>query len=91
MTHALRLHRDGEHFNNPYPLEIEMRRMLWCTLVMLDIRSSDDQSTDFMIAYGSYDTKFPLNIDDKDIDFQMTVMPAARVGITDKAFALASF
>lgn len=91
MAQALGLQRDGEHFIHLTPFEIEMRRRIWWTLIMLDIRSSEDQGTDFTIACGSYDTKFPLNINDKDIDPQMTEMPTERVGITDMAFPLTSF
>lgn len=64
MGIALGLHRDGSHFPNLTPFEIEMRRRAWYTLIVIDIRASEDQGSDFGIAVGSFDTKLPLNIDD---------------------------
>jgi len=57
---------------------------------MLDVRSSEDQGTDFTIARGSFDTKFPLNINDADIEPETAQMPTAREGVTDMTFALVS-
>ena len=57
---------------------------------MLDVRASEDQGTDNTIAYGSFDTKIPLNINDADIEPETTQMPPAREGVTDMTFALVS-
>ena len=58
---------------------------------MLDVRASEDQGTDYMIAGGSFDTKFPLNINEADIEPETAQMPTAREGVTDMTFALVSF
>ena len=91
MGHALGLHRDGANFPYLTPYETEMRRRVWWTVCMLDVRASEDQGTDYTIARGSFDTKLPLNINDTDIWPERTQMPTGRVGITDMTFPLVSF
>lgn len=91
MGQALGLHRDGTHFEHLSPYEIEMRRRVWWALCMMDVRASEDQGTDYTIARGSFDTKFPLNINDADIEPGTTKMPTEREGITDMTFLLVSY
>jgi hypothetical protein len=88
MAQSLGLHRDGSHFPNLSPFEVEMRRRVWWAVCMLDIRSSEDQGTDLTIANTSYDTKLPLNINDTDIDPDIKETPSPRKGVTDMTFAL---
>lgn len=90
MGQALGLHRDGAHFDHLTPYEIEMRRRLWYSLCMLDMRASEDQGMEYTIALGSFDTKLPLSINDTDIDPQTTQIPTEREGITDMTFPLIS-
>ncbi|KAL9105811.1 MAG: hypothetical protein Q9227_009067 [Pyrenula ochraceoflavens] len=90
MAQALGLHRDGAHFDHLTPFQIEMRRRAWWVLCMVDVRASEDQGTDFTIAYGSFDTRLPLNVNDADIDPEMTQTPTERIGITDMTFPLVS-
>ena len=91
MGQALGLHRDGADFEHLSPYEIEMRRRVWWTLCVLDVRASEDQGTDYTIARGSFNTKLPLNINDADIKPETTQMPTGHVGITDMTFPLVSF
>ena len=91
MGQALGLQRDGSHFENLTPYEIEIRRRVWAGLCILDVRASEDQGTEYSIAHGSYDTKLPLNINDADISPKTTQMPAERDEITDMTVPLASF
>ncbi|KAF7551938.1 hypothetical protein G7Z17_g4672 [Cylindrodendrum hubeiense] len=91
MAQAIGLHRDGSHFEHLPPFEVEMRRRVWWVLCMLDIRASEDQGTEFTIANGSFDTKFPLNINDADIDPDTKEMPLERQAFSDMSFALVSF
>jgi hypothetical protein len=88
MGQALGLQRDGAKFENLTPYEVELRRRTWWVLYMLDMRSSEDQGMDYTIARGSFDTKFPLNINDADIGPATTQMPTEREGITDMTFPL---
>ncbi|KAK8062189.1 transcriptional regulator family: Fungal Specific TF [Apiospora hydei] len=90
MAQSIGLHRDGSHFPNLSPFEVEVRRRAWWALYMLDLRSSEDQGTDFTIAHDSFDTKIPLNINDTDIEPGMKEAPKARVGVTDTTYTYVS-
>lgn len=85
---AIGLHRDGTNFPNLGPFDIEMNRRLFWVLSILDLRSAEDQGTDPILVEGSYDTKFPSNLDDSDISPGMTEYPSPREGATDMTFSL---
>lgn len=82
MALSLGLHRDGSHFPQLTPYEVEIRRRVWWALCFLDVRSSEDQGMDYTIASGSFDTKFPLNLDDTDINTETRETPRERQGLT---------
>lgn len=65
-----------------------MRRRLWWQISSLDGRASEDQGTDPSIGEQSFDTRFPLNINDEDIDPSMKDTPAEREGATEMTFDL---
>lgn len=83
MAQAIGLHRDGSHFPNLTPYEIEMRRRVWWALIMIDARASGDQGTELTILQDGFDTQLPLNINDDDISIATKMMPEGREGITD--------
>ena len=85
---SLGLHRDGSAFPGLTPFEIEMRRRLFWAIIVLDLRSAEDQGTDLTIMDRTYDTNFPLNINDSDIDPDSTEFPPQREGTTDMTFCL---
>ncbi|KAJ5779347.1 hypothetical protein N7457_007067 [Penicillium paradoxum] len=91
MGQALGLHRDGTRFNHLTPYEIEMRRRLWWTLCLLDVRVSESQGTDYTIGDGSFDTKMPLNLNDTDLDPESKQALQAHDGLTDMSVARVSF
>ena len=88
ISQALGLHRDGTHFPNLTPFEIEMRRRLFWAVCVLDLRSAEDQGTDLTIVDRTFDTQLPLNINDADISPDSPYLPEPREGTTDMAFSL---
>lgn len=90
MAQAIGLQRDGCHFPNLSPYEIEMRRRVWWALCMIDSRASGDQGTDLTILQENFDTRMPLNINDSDINIDTKVMPEERKGITDMTITAVS-
>lgn len=90
MAQALGLHRDGSHFPNLTPYEIETRRRVWWTVCLLDLRASEDQGTELSTTGNSVDTKFPLNINDVDLNPHTQNMPPARSCVTDMTLTVVS-
>lgn len=87
MGQSLGLHRDGQQFDLS-PFETEMRRRLWWQICSLDVRTSEDHGSDPSIAEQSFDTRFPLNVEDEDIDPDMKETPVEREGRTEMTFDL---
>jgi len=87
LANALGVHRDGEQFNLS-PFETELRRRLWWQICTLDVRASEDHGCDPSIIEQSFDTKFPLNINDADIHPNMTSPPQEHEGATEMTFDL---
>ncbi|KAJ2897442.1 transcriptional regulatory protein [Zalerion maritima] len=88
LAHSIGIHKDGSHFPDLSPYEIEMRRRLWWAICILDLRSAEDQGTDLTIIGKLFDTELPLNINDADITPETKVMPKARDTHTDITFSL---
>ncbi|KAI1384350.1 fungal-specific transcription factor domain-containing protein [Hypoxylon trugodes] len=88
ISQSLGIHREGTKFDELSPFDVEMRRRLWWAICILDLRSAEDQGTELTIAERTYDTHFPLNINDVDITPDMTEFPEERTGPTDITFCL---
>ncbi|OTA54039.1 hypothetical protein K449DRAFT_339245 [Hypoxylon sp. EC38] len=88
MAQTLGLHRDGSRFPHLTPFEVEMRRRVWYSICMVDVRSSEDQGSDLTIVRGSFDTRIPLNINDSDIEPETEETPKEREGITDMTISI---
>lgn len=87
---TLGLHHDGSRLDIS-PFDIEIRRRTWWQILILDIRSAEDHGSDPVIIQHSFDTRFPLNIEDEDIKPAMTEVPAERIGITKMSFCLTRY
>ena len=87
LAQALGVHRDGQTFGLS-PFETEMRRRLWWQICTLDVRASEDHGTDPSIVEQSFDTKFPLNINDADLTTDMKEQPEEHEGATEMTFDL---
>ncbi len=61
------LHRDPTTYNTS-PIEIHVRRLVWYQICFLDIRTCEATGPRPQIRPDDYDTRFPLNIDDVDLD-----------------------
>jgi hypothetical protein len=65
-----------------------MRRRLFWQLCILDTRASEDHGSDPSILDYSFDTKFPLSINDDDLDPNATEPPVPREGVSEMTFCL---
>ena len=77
IAQSLGLHRDGTKFGLS-PFDTEMRRRLWWQVCILDTRASEDHGSDPSIGDFSYDTEFPMSINDEDLDPLQTECPVRR-------------
>jgi hypothetical protein len=61
------LHRDGSHYGLS-AVEVHVRRMIWYQLCFLDIRTCESTGPRPQIHRDDYDTQFPLNVNDVDLE-----------------------
>ena len=87
LATSLGIHRDGAQFGLS-PFETELRRRLWWQTCTLDVRASEDHGCDPSIIEQSFDTKFPLNINDADISPSTLTTPDEHEGATEMTFDL---
>ena len=65
---SMKLHRDGSHFTNITPFEVEIRRRLWWQICVIDSRSEDVQVPEYTVSEANFDTEMPANTDDANLD-----------------------
>ena len=68
-----------------------MRRRLWWQICILDVSTAEDNGTDPSIHEHDFSTKFPLNVNDSDLDPDMTASPREGIGKTEMLFSLERF
>lgn len=61
------LHRDPTTYSTS-PVEIQVRRLIWYQICFLDLRTCEAVGPRPQIRLDDYDTRFPMNIDDVDLD-----------------------
>ncbi|KAK4151650.1 fusarisetin A cluster transcription factor [Chaetomidium leptoderma] len=71
-------HRDPGHFPGISPLQSEMRRRLWATVLQGDILVSSQMGMPRMISDWKCDTTEPRNLSDADLDENTTELPLPR-------------
>ncbi|KAI0882950.1 putative fungal-specific transcription factor [Annulohypoxylon maeteangense] len=71
-------HRDPSHFPGISPLQAEMRRRLWATVLLGDTLISSQMGMPCMITSTQYDTAEPRNLNDDDLDENMIELPPPR-------------
>lgn len=68
------LHREPSTLGLP-PFQAEMRRRLWWHICTLDVRTAEENDMDPLIYEPMFDTRFPANLNDADLDVHMTEPP----------------
>ena len=61
------LNRDGTHYGYD-AVETQVHRMIWYQLCFLDVRVCEAQSPRARIRKDEFDTRFPLNVEDSDLE-----------------------
>jgi len=74
-------HRDPSILPKMSPLQAEIRRRLWATILEINLQSALDSGMPLMISHEDYDTEPPANIDDADLS-ESTVGPLTPKPIT---------
>lgn len=67
LAECMGLHRDGSHYGLD-PVEIHVRRLIWYQLCWLDIRTCEASGPRPQIRKEDFDTRFPLNVNDVDLE-----------------------
>lgn len=68
------LHRDPKNLPAITPLQAELRRRLWATILELVVQSSLDSGMPPRIYLDEFDTASPSNLNDEDLDETATVI-----------------
>ncbi|GAB1313400.1 hypothetical protein MFIFM68171_03610 [Madurella fahalii] len=71
-------HRDPSHFPGISPLQSEMRRRLWATVLQGDILVSSQMGMPRIICDWKCDTAEPRNLSDADLDENTAELPPSR-------------
>lgn len=66
LAECMGFHRDPSEYGLP-PVEAHVRRMIWYQLCFLDVRTSEIQGPRPTIHRKNFSTRFPLNVDDSDL------------------------
>lgn len=61
------LHRDPSSYSSN-PIEIQVRRLIWYQICFLDLRTCEGTGPRPQIRRDEYDTRFPLNVDDDELE-----------------------
>ena len=67
IAECMGLHRDGVDYGLN-PIEVHVRRLIWHQICFLDIRTAEAQGPRPSIRKDDFDTKFPLNVNDADLE-----------------------
>ncbi|OCK79312.1 hypothetical protein K432DRAFT_300154 [Lepidopterella palustris CBS 459.81] len=67
LAECMGLHRDGSHYGLS-AVEVHVRRLVWYQICFLDIHTCEVTGPRPQIRREDFDTKFPLNVDDVDLE-----------------------
>ncbi|WPG98392.1 Hypothetical protein R9X50_00118200 [Acrodontium crateriforme] len=88
IARSIGLHNDAP---GKTAYETELRRRLWHQIRFLDVFTALDRGTESIIAYDSYNTPLPKNLNDIDWDENSTSIESVNGGITDMSFAMMGY
>ncbi|KAJ0160811.1 putative transcriptional regulatory protein [Colletotrichum tanaceti] len=71
-------HRDPRHFPDMTPLQAEMRRRVWATVLLVDVLISGQMGMPRMVRDGEFDTAEPQNLNDENLREDMPALPEPR-------------
>ncbi|KAL9580826.1 MAG: hypothetical protein Q9203_006149 [Teloschistes exilis] len=86
IAECMGLHRDGTEYGLN-PVDTLVRRLIWYQICFLDIRTCEAQGPRPHIRADEFDTQFPLNVDDVDLERLMPPTSSAHRW-TDMTLAL---
>lgn len=78
LAKRLGYHRDPSHIASLSPLQCEMRRRVWATVLMGDILISSQMGMPRTILDWQFDTAEPRKLNDADINDNTTDLPQSR-------------
>ncbi|KAL9578811.1 MAG: hypothetical protein Q9212_005483 [Teloschistes hypoglaucus] len=76
IAECMGLHRDGTEYGLN-PVDTLVRRLIWYQICFLDIRTAEAQGPRPHIRADEFDTQFPLNVD--DVDLERVMAPTSSV------------
>ena len=78
MAFSVGLHRDPSHFPSMTPLQAQLQRRLWATVLELHLLSAMDSPMQAYVDLTSCDTRPPDNIDDEQLTADAENLPASQ-------------
>lgn len=67
LAECMGLHRDPSTYSTN-PVEVQVRRLIWYQICFLDLRTCEATGPRPQIRRDEYDTRFPLNVEDEDLE-----------------------
>ncbi|CZR68899.1 uncharacterized protein PAC_18800 [Phialocephala subalpina] len=71
-------HRDPKYLPRMLPLHAELRRRLWASILELNTQAALDSGMPPLVSFQDFDTEPPSNLDDADLDENMTWAPEPK-------------
>lgn len=88
IAKSMGLHRDGRRLRLS-PFQAEIRRRLWWHLITREMRAGEDYGLDIGNSIMlTTDVDLPLNLEDTDLELEMTELPAPKKSWTAMSFSL---
>ncbi|KAH6686793.1 fungal-specific transcription factor domain-containing protein [Plectosphaerella plurivora] len=90
MAHRLGIHIDGTRAGLSI-FETEMRRRLWWMIIQSDVKETIATGVGSVLLPRNREARLPLNVNDDDLDPEMTEEPTPHLGFTEMTYRLLSY